>query len=400
VSDLLQPKKPPYYWVDKWGNGYWSPKKHMREAGFDNVACGADGPEAQAKAWTWVKRWKDHKAGITTGKPREVWPAGSLGEAFERFRRTAEWSRKEPRTREDWDRGWKLIKSAFAAYDPKTVTLEAMSLWYAGDPDDPTIKGLLGSVGVREGHRAVKIWRALWTVAAALKYCKADEDPSFGIRRKTPKARNARWREGETVRLAKRAWRSGFHGAACAIAIAWDTQFSPVDVRKLSGRHLKNSGGRLIFDRTEEGREKSDVAVIGTLSRRTERLVRAYLKMTFGDADIHPSAILFRNRSGAPYSKDTLGDDFRDIRAAEFGPVTKVDGKKVGEMRQLQDMRRSAAIEATAGGADPAAMANKMGNSIDENRELQTTYVPSSEAIIRTVDNARLIGRRRIREDR
>jgi hypothetical protein len=105
----------------------------------------------------------------------------------------------------------------------------------------------------------------------------------------------------------------------------------------------------------------------------------------------HSDLVLFRNRSGAAYSKDTLGDDFRDIRAAEFGP---------GEKRQLQDMRRSAAIEATAGGADPAAMANKMGNSIDENRELQNTYVPSSEAIIRTVDDARLIGRRRIRETR
>jgi hypothetical protein len=389
------PKKPPYYWVDKWGNGYWTPKPHMRAVGFANVACGADGPEAQAKAWQWVKRWKDHKAGITTGAPREIWPAGSLGEAFDRFRATAEWTRKKPRTREDWDRGWKHIKPVFGAYDPKTVTLEAISLWYAGDPEDDTIKGLLGTAGVREAHRAVKIWRALWTVAAALKYCAADQDPSFGIRRETPKARKARWSEGETVRLVKRGWRMGFHGAACVIAIAWDTQFSPVDIRKLTGGHLCASGDRLIFDRTEEGREKTETAVIGTLSRRTERLVRAYLKMTFGDADgkveIHPNAMLFRNRSGDPYSKDTLGDDFRDIRTAAFG---------LDEKRQLRDMRRSAAIEATAGGVDPAALANKMGNSIDDARELQITYVPSHEAIVRVVDQARLVGRRRIRGEK
>jgi hypothetical protein len=387
MSEPVPPKKPPYYWVDKWGNGYWTPKMHMRRAGFENVACGADGPEAQAIAWKWVRRWQDHKAGNVL-VPREVWPEGSLGQAFARFRATAEWSRKEPRTREDWERGWKLIKPVFGAYDPKTVTLEAISLWYAGDPEDETIKGLLGTVGVREAHRAVKIWRALWTVAAALKYCKADEDPSSGIRRKTPKGRSARWDFDEVRRLVKRAWRMGFHGAACAIAVTWDSQFSPVDVRKLAGRHVRESGDRLIFDRTEEGREKTETAVIGTLSRQTERLVRTYLKMTFGDATLMPGAILFRNRSGAPYSKDTLGDDFRDIRAAEFGP---------GEKRQLQDMRRSAAIEATAGGVDPAALANKMGNSIDENRELQITYVPNHEAIIRTVDDARLVGRRRIR---
>jgi hypothetical protein len=387
------PKRPPYYWVDKWGNGYWTPKKHMREAGFENVSCGKDGPEAQAIGWKWAKRWKEHKAGDVLA-PRETWPEGSLGEAFARFRDTAEWSRKEPRTREDWERGWRYIKPAFGAYDPKTVTLEAISLWYAGDPEDETLKGLLGTAGVREAHRAVKIWRALWTVAAALKYCKADEDPSFGIRRVTPKARKARWSEGETVRLVKRGWRMGFHGAACAIAVAWDTQFSPVDVRQLAGRHVRESGDRMIFDRTEDGRQKTDTAVIGTLSRRTERLVRSYLEATFGDDDgkveIHPSAILLLNRSGDPYSKDTLGDDFRDIRKAEFGPAEK---------RQLQDMRRSAAIEATAGGVDPAALANKMGNSIDENRELHNTYVPNHEAIIRTVDSARLIGRRRIRGD-
>jgi hypothetical protein len=122
------PKKPPYYWVDKWGNGYWSPRKaQMHAAGFKTVACGKDGPEAQAVAWKWVKRWQDHKAGNVL-VPRESWPEGSLGEAFARFRATAEWSRKEPTTRDDWERGWRYIKSAFGAYDPKTVTLEAISL--------------------------------------------------------------------------------------------------------------------------------------------------------------------------------------------------------------------------------------------------------------------------------
>jgi hypothetical protein len=32
----------------------------------------------------------------------------------------------------------------------------------------------------------------------------------------------------------KAAWRRGYRGLACIIAIAWDTSFAPVDVRKLT----------------------------------------------------------------------------------------------------------------------------------------------------------------------
>jgi hypothetical protein len=36
--------------------------------------------------------------------------------------------------------------------------------------------------------------------------------------------------------------------------------------------------------------------------------------------ELHGEAYIFRNRSGAPYSKDTLGDDFQDgAEGAWFG---------------------------------------------------------------------------------
>jgi hypothetical protein len=35
-------------------------------------------------------------------------------------------------------------------------------------------------------------------------------------------------------------------------------------------------------------------------------------------AELHPDAILFRNRSGNPYREDTLADDFRAVRQAVF----------------------------------------------------------------------------------
>jgi hypothetical protein len=45
-------------------------------------------------------------------------------------------------------------------------------------------------------------------------------DPSKGVRNRAPAPRHQRWTEGEAVRLAKTAWRSGYCGLACVIAIA------------------------------------------------------------------------------------------------------------------------------------------------------------------------------------
>jgi hypothetical protein len=145
------------------------------------------------------------------------------GEAYERYRRTPEWVAKKPRTREDWERGWKYIEPIFGMSDPEKITMESMSQWYRGDGEK--LKGLLNGLGVREAHRAMKIWRALWQVMAAMKYCHKDEDPSFGIRRITPKARRETWMEGAVVRLAKAAIREGYPGLACIIAVGWELPF-------------------------------------------------------------------------------------------------------------------------------------------------------------------------------
>jgi hypothetical protein len=93
---------------------------------------------------------------------------------------------------------------------------------------------------------------------------------------------------------------------------------------------------------------------------------------------------LFRNRSRAAYSKDTLGDDFRAVRARIFP----------GDTRMLMDARRSGATGALAGGASAEQIGSKMANSIATNRE--RTYLPVNSAVIRMVDRARLDGRRAI----
>jgi hypothetical protein len=64
-------------------------------------------------------------------------------------------------------------------------------------------------------------------IAAALKYCRRDADPSLGVRNVEPKPRQAVWNHGEVIRLCKTAWRAGNRGLAVSIAVAWDTSLSP-----------------------------------------------------------------------------------------------------------------------------------------------------------------------------
>jgi hypothetical protein len=89
-----------------------------------------------------------------------------------------------------------------------------------------------------------------------------------------------------------------------------------------------------------------------------------------------------------PYSKDTLGDDFRDVRRAVFGNA---------ETRTLADFRRSGAIEAIVGDATPAALAHTMGNTLSASNLLFETYAPPKVATIRSVMEARRRGRAKLR---
>ncbi len=224
-----------------------------------------------------------------------------------------------------------------------------------------------------------------WRKAAALKYCEREADPSLGVRNLEPKPRQALWEHGEVVRLAKGAWRSGYRGLAAAIAVLWDTSLSPVDVRSLTPQDRQGDapgsgppGGKLFrVERAKTGR-----AAIGTFGPRSEKLLDAYLADL--GAEIAPNAPIFRCRSGAPYSKDKLGHDFRVVRELVFGP---------GESRTLADLRRSGTIEAIRGGAADTQIAAKMANRFDKSSSLRRTYAPVDLAAVRAADEARKRGR-------
>jgi hypothetical protein len=377
------------HYVVKRGKGFWQPTKAMRALGFYSVPCGRDGPDAWTVAERWNDRW-DKTRHLEAPSPAMVaadnlsperseeltiYPPRAVGEAFRRYRRTNEWAAKAPRTREDWWRGWKRIKPIFGDCDPRTVTLEDISQWR---------KAIEDTVSLREAHRCLKIWRALWKVSAAMQFCRRESDPSLGVRNRAAPGRSETWNEGEIVRVFKRAWRMGYHGLAAVIATAWDTQLSPGDVRALRASQMaRGAAGQAFFTK----RGKTGTPVGGALSTRSIAALTAYLEKL--GVELHGDAYIFRNRSGAPYSSDTLGDDFRDVRTEEFGSLER---RTIGH-----DFRRTGAVEAIVGGANSEHLAHAMGNTLSASNALYATYVPVNVATLRSVMEARRAGRRKLR---
>ena len=77
------------------------------------------------------------------------------------------------------------------------------------------------------------------------------------------------------------------------------------------------------------------------------------------------------------------------MRDAELG---------IGDPRTLgHDFRRSGAVEAIVGDATPAALSHAMGNTLSASNFLFATYVPISASTIRSVREARIRGRGKLR---
>jgi hypothetical protein len=143
---------------------------------------------------------------------------------------------------------------------------------------------------------------------------------------------------------------------------------SPLAVSPLRPGHRQTKTGR---------------TAVGTVSRRTEHLVTAYLAGT----ERLPDAVLFRMRTGSPYREATLAHDFAGVRELAFP----------GDTRKLMDMRRSGVVEAIAGGTDAVGLSAKLANSIGRSNALHKTYAPVEIEAVRKADVARLQGRRKMR---
>jgi hypothetical protein len=142
---------------------------------------------------------------------------------------------------------------------------------------------------------------------------------------------------------------------------------------------------RHLYRQKVQDTDDEAVEAIGTLSRRTQRLIDAHTKTL---PAVMPEAPMFRNRSGRPYTKDTLSRDFRKVRAAESPGAA------------------SCSISGDPAPSKPLpAMSirwlcpKKMANSIDRSKRLQDTYIPKRASLVRLADEARRRGCRALREN-
>jgi hypothetical protein len=385
----------PRYLVKIKGSYYWRPTPRMKQAGFHDRSLGKIELQAKQEAIRLNTEWDKHRFGEHKQLGIMVYPVGSLGHAYsraialreaERKAKGITWSRQQ-KARDDWPRAWRWIGPAFGDYDPLAVVSEDLLALRAKVAE---------RVSESEAFRVIKVWRALWAKLTPLGYTvPPGSDPSLPFANSAPAPRQEVWSHRDVLRLVQRAWREQYFGLSALLAVAWDTMLSPIDVRSLTVGQRRNDGHGSVFalERAKTGR-----AAAGTLSRWSEAILDAYLKKL--GVELHASAPIFWTRGGTsttkggrpwpprPYSADRLGIDFRHVRALVFGP---------DDERQIQDMRRSGAVEATRGGAAPTKLSAKMANTIASSNRLHRTYIPVDVDVVRDVDEAREAGRERNR---
>jgi hypothetical protein len=392
------------------GRWRWRPTKTMRAFGFGLVTMSRGGPGTDAegnpessvvdqdRARALNRQWDEVRRGSVPAPARTTlkgYPAGSIGDGYqramelrkaERLAKGITWT-KEQESRDDWPRAWKWIEPKFGDCDPKTIQPEN---FIRIDPVTLKPAGLIveieGKASITERHRTIKVWRALWAKMQAMGGYVGDKtDPALSFANTAPQPRDAVWHRKEVLIRVQRAWRLGYYGLAACMATAWDSMCSPVDVRSITPSQVRSDATGIWF---ALGRAKTGRAAAATLSPWSQAILRAYLAKL--GTEIAPNAPVFRNRSGRAYSKDTLGDDFRDIREA----IDKTD------RRQLADMRRSGAVEGDAGGGSVTDQSNKMANTVAANTRLRKTYNPVNVASVRTFDQARIIGAKKLEQNR
>ena len=370
------------------GLRFYEPRGRMIEAGFKAKPLGRDDERARTDAWRLYEEWiaiRDGRTPVPTaisGVKEEIsaakhYPRKSVGAAWQEWIRTEQWEKLalSNRTKIWWPAWTKRIEPVFGLVNPNTITMAQMSAWRE------TVER---EFGIDAAHKSMKVWRAFWGVMQALRFTQLT-DPSKKVTNAAPAPRTARHGQAGAIHLAKVAWRRGYRGLACIIIACWDTGFQPGDARTARAKHLGTdpTNGRLIIDRSAGGREKTGVAVIGTLSRLGDAMVRSYLKDL--GLELTAEAFLFRTRTKQPYRDTVLSHDFQAIRAM-IDPTDK---------RQLRDVRRSATTEAFRGGADSKSVSQKFGNSIDRSSFLFKTYNPVDLEQVRQADQARVRGRRK-----
>jgi hypothetical protein len=230
-----------------------------------------------------------------------------------------------------------------------------------------------------------------WRVVKALKILLSDMvvrlrlgyvSPAEKLVNTTPPGRWQIWLGAEIEDLAAVALIAGYEGMSLGIRLAWSTMFSPVDVWTAPAKALKRDAVGWYVHRA---RTKTEAEAFGYIpDDLAADLIDYMARQPF---EYTPDTPILRQRDGNAYrSKDTFGDDFRDVRSIAFP----------GDRRQFMDIRRSANVEADAAGADKKTMGELLANGLAESNFLDKTYTPPTVAKARDVAAQRIQGRAKL----
>lgn len=357
------------HYIVRGSRAYWYPSKVAKARGWQIVSLGVDGHQAWAEAERLNLKWDADRKAIRTGGER-LRP-GTLAAVFATYRETTVWKRKADRTKQMWVEAWDVIAQVFADVPVAKIDFPQCDEFY---------QGLRETRSLHATHRVFQIFRALLNVAISMQLISSS--PAKSVKNETPAPRSAIWAHDEVARLIEQAEAMNSPGIALAIRIAYDTQFSPPDVRSLTLAHLrKNAEGLPYFDRK---RTKSKQQAYGTIGHETYAALRVYLA-TRPCGEDEP---FLRTNRGLIFNKKSLAHDFRKVRNAVFP----------GDTRRLEDMRRSGIVEAAAGGATDTELAAKAGNTLDKVARLRETYNPAQLASAMGAERRREAGRVLLRE--
>lgn len=359
----------PYYRVKK-GVGYWEPPGWAREKPYEmqGLKCGPDGPEARDKARDRVALMLRLKATGDVSTIGDVWPPGSLGQFYENWRRTPGFAGRSVGAREEFEQIWPHVPDAMkrqkitaikaVQVERLQIELEARSEWTR--------------------WRTVKKLREIFDAAIAHGFLKTS--PAGTMSNPEPEGRSQMWAASEIRAMIDKADELGKPDMALAIALAWATMVSPVDVRTLTRAMVFEDTGGLYIHRP---RSKTQVEIFVDLDDDTARRLKAYLN---GTPTTLPTVPIIRGeRDGKAFTnRHEFARRFATIRKATFGP---------DEKRQMRDIRRSANVEADLGGADKGARAEILGNALNVDPKLERTYTPPTLAKARELRKQRETGR-------
>ena len=337
------------------GNGhYFEPSASLRALGFYAEALGSDEARAKARALELNAAADEARRGGDQG-PR---PARALGGTLARFaedlKASSEYADKSQARQDELDYSLNIILPVFGPSQIRAIKPAHVDLFYS----------TLRSQG--STHKAARVMKDLrYLLNRAVKFGLIAFNPALAVKVKQPAPRKLRWSADQVEAAIAAATAQGFHGAALALGIAYDTGLRPGDIRALTWGQVQDE--KLALTQSKTGRE-----IHCPLYPETVAAIRSYVA-SLGAIPL-PSAPLIRTRRGRPYQKDRLA---RDIRA-----VLRLAG--VPDQVQMRDLRRTVTAEEAEAGATAAEMTAGRGWSHRTGVTMQDTYAPASLEMARS----------------